>query len=505
LLTKHGDNLSTARQHVKLPRLNCGGGWSFETCCANLASVKIVTDSTMKTKSFPWIAGVLLPAVICALPGSCATAPAKRPPNILLIVSDDLGYADLGVQGCKDIPTPNIDSLARNGVRFTSGYVSCPVCSPTRAGLMTGRYQQRFGHELNPGPAQSAAPNFGLPLEETTLADRLKKLGYVTGAFGKWHLGYKPAFHPMKRGFDEFYGFLGGAHSYIDNRDDANPVQDGGKPVAKVTYTTDMFAAAAADFISRNKDKPFFVYLPFNAVHTPLQAKEQDLNRFESIPSDPRRTLAAMLFSMDAAVGRVLGRLRELKLEEETLIFFISDNGGPTVGNGSRNNPLRGLKGQVYEGGIRVPFLIQWRSHLPAGKVDDRPVIALDILPTAVAAAGGGISAEWKLDGVNLLPYLTGDQKGTPHENLFWRLGEQHAVRQGDWKLLVPPHGSKPELYNLAKDIGEVRNVADQEPEKLQALQKAYDEWGAQLAGPKWKGNRRAAKRAAAKVKEARN
>ena len=261
---------------------------------------------------------------------SIASAAGAARPNILVIVADDLGYADLGVQGCKDIPTPHIDSLAKNGVRFTSGYVSCPVCSPTRAGLMTGRYQQRFGHEFNPGPALAAEPDFGLSLKEVPLPQRLKDLGYVTGMFGKWHLGYQPQFHPLKRGFDEFLGFLGGSHSYVDNRDGANPVQRGTKPVNEVTYTTEMFAAAATDFVARHKADPFFVYLPFNAVHGPLQATDKYLKRFESISDPKRRTFAAMLSAMDDGVGQVLDKLRELGLEENTLIVFFSDNGGPT-------------------------------------------------------------------------------------------------------------------------------------------------------------------------------
>jgi len=478
--------------------------WCFETSCANFTSVKIATDQTMRTKLSHWRPGLIAAILTSAFLLQCKGAPPDRKPNILLIVADDLGYADLGVQGCKDIPTPNIDSLAKNGVRFTSGYVSCPVCSPTRAGLMTGRYQQRFGHEFNPGPARYAAANFGLPLEETTLADRLKRLGYATGMFGKWHLGYKPEFHPLKRGFDEFLGFLGGAHSYIDNEDVANPVMRGKEPVPSVTYTTEMFGDGAVEFIGRHKEHPFFVYLPFNAVHSPLQATDKYWKRFDSITVKKRHTYAAMLSAMDDAVGRVVDKLRELKLEEQTLIFFISDNGGPTPQTTSRNDPLRGFKGQVFEGGIRLPFIIQWKGHIPAGKVDDRPVISLDILPTAVVAAGGKIQPNWKLDGVNLLPYLTGENPGTPHKNLFWRFGEQHAIRQGDWKLLVPPKSNTPELYNLAKDISETSNLTSQEPEKLKALQKIYDEWNAQLAKPRWIG-RYPGKRAKRAAKGARN
>ncbi len=485
-------------------REQSGLRWLIETNRATFPSSHTVTGSTMKTKSSRSIAAWFVATVLLVLARCVATASTDRPPNILLIVADDLGYADLGVQGCPDIPTPNIDSLAKNGVRFASGYVSCPVCSPTRAGLMTGRYQQRFGHELNPGPAQSASPNFGLPLDETTLASRLKQLGYVTGMFGKWHLGYQPEFHPMKRGFDEFLGFLGGAHSYIDNADTANPVMRGTEPVPSVTYTTEMFGNAAADFIARHRGVPFFVYLPFNAVHGPLQSQDKYWQQFASITEKNRRTYAAMLAAMDAAVGHVLDKLRDLKLEQDTLIFFISDNGGPTPHTTARNDPLRGYKGQVFEGGMRIPFIVQWKGRIPAGRVEDRPVISLDIHPTAVAAAGGKISPDWKLDGVNLLPYLKGETSGRPHEVLFWRFGAQHAIRQGDWKLLVSAPGGKAELYNLAGDIRESKNLAGQEPGKLASLQKTYDEWNAQLVPPRWKANRadRGAKRAAKKARK---
>ena len=359
----------------------------------------------------------------------------KRRPNIIVIVADDLGYADLGCQGCKDIPTPNIDTLAQNGVRFTSGYVSCPVCSPTRAGLMTGRYQQRFGHEFNPGPVARASSNFGLPLTEVTLADRLKAAGYATGMVGKWHLGTQPAYQPQQRGFDEFFGFLGGAHSYLNAlANGANPIRRGTTPVYEKEYLTDAFSREALAFIDRHQKEAFFLYLPFNAVHAPLEGARKYLDRFANIQNDKRRTFAAMLSAMDDAVGAVLTKLRQAGIEQETLIFFFSDNGGPTRQTTSRNDPLRGFKGQVLEGGIRIPFLIQWKSHLPAGMVYERPVISLDILPTAVAAAGIELPPEAKLDGVSLLPYLNGEKSGQPHEALYWRYGrnQQFARATGN-------------------------------------------------------------------------
>jgi len=412
---------------------------------------------------------------------------AARKPNILLLFADDLGYGDLGVQGCKDIPTPNIDSIARNGVRFTNGYVSCPVCSPTRAGLMTGRYQQRFGHEFNPGPPGEADDVFGLPLTETTIADRLKALGYSTGMVGKWHLGYRPDLHPQKRGFEEFFGFLGGSHPYLDaGFNSNNPILRGTERVNETDYLTDAFAREAVSFVERHKQHPFFLYLALNAVHNPLQATEKYLSRFASVQDQRRRTYAAMLSAADDAVGRVLATVRQAKLEQDTLVFFISDNGGPTPQTTSRNDPLSGTKGQVYEGGIRVPFLAQWKGRLPEGKVYDQPAIALDVHPTAVTAAGGTVASDWKLDGANLLPSLDGSSKKPPHDRLFWRFGPQAAVRMGGWKLVLL-QGEPPQLYNLAQDIGEKNDLATREPARVKQLQAAYDEWNAQLAEPRWK------------------
>lgn len=431
--------------------------------------------------------------------GSAAQA---RQPNILLIVGDDMGYGDIGVQGAKDIQTPAIDSLARNGVRFTNGYVSGPYCSPTRAALLTGRYQQRYGHEFNPGPAQSAEKNVGLPLTETTLADRLKAAGYRTGLVGKWHLGYQPGFHPMQRGFQEFFGFLGGSHSYIDAKaDSANPILRGTQPVDEPEYLTDAFRREALNFIDRHKSDSWFLFLSFNAVHGPLQAVPKYLERYKDIPDERRRTYAAMMSAMDDAIQVVLSKLRDLKLEEETLIFFVSDNGGPPV-NASRNSPLRGTKAETWEGGIRVPFLLQWKGRMPRAKTYDHPVIQFDIVPTALAAAGVAIQSDWKLDGVNLLPYLLGEKKGPPHEALYWRFGQQMAIRMGDWKLVKAPENrdsevrrrrsedpaspSGAQLFNLTNDIGEKTNLAEKETDRVRMLESAWKSWNSQLEPPRW-------------------
>src|SRR5688572_28548236 len=307
---------------------------------------------------------------------SQAQARAARPPNIVVIVADDMGYADIGVHGAKDIPTPNIDALANSGIRFTNAYVTGPYCSPTRAGLMTGRYPQRFGHEFNIGGTATHA-EAGLPLEEVTLADRLKAAGYRTAIFGKWHLGSVARFRPRARGFDEFFGFLAGAHSYVAVAQGQNPIMDGDSIPNRIDYLTDAIGGRAVEFINRNKARPFFLYVAFNAVHVPMQATEKYLSRFPSL-SEPRRTYAAMLSAMDENIGRTLGALRANGLEENTLVFFFSDNGGPTIVggvNGSRNDPLRGSKRQTWEGGIRVPFIVSWKGRIAPGRTDSRPII----------------------------------------------------------------------------------------------------------------------------------
>lgn len=424
----------------------------------------------------------------------------NRPPNIVIIVADDMGYADLGVQGSKDIPTPSIDALAASGIRFTDAYVSGPYCSPTRAGLMTGRYPERFGHEFNFG----VQPGLGLPLDEPTIADRLKAAGYRTALFGKWHLGADEQHHPMNRGFDEFFGFLGGAHSYFETpATGPTAIFDGRTPVSVPAYLTDTLTGRAVEFIQRNRERPFLLYVPFNAVHTPMHATDKYLSRVAQISDSTRRTYAAMLSAMDDGVGRIIAALRAERLESNTLIVFFSDNGGPTMPgttiNGSSNAPLRGSKRQTWEGGIRVPFVISWKGHLEAGKVDARPIIQLDVLPTALAAAGLAVLKQWKLDGVNLLPFLTGKRSDPPHEALYWRLGDNLAIRQGNWKLVKtsegPLRGADPDtlntlvgagLYDLSSDLGEQHDLAAQRPDKMKELAEAWRRWNRELAKPLW-------------------
>ena len=439
-------------------------------------------SNTLNRREFLRLAGA--GAAALATPFPAFIAEAARRPNVIVILADDQGYAEAGVQGGKDVPTPGIDSIAKNGVRFTDGHVSCPVCSPTRAGLMTGRYQQRFGHEFNPGPPGSAADTFGLPLTETTIAARMKSAGYVTGLVGKWHLGYTEKYLPLDRGFDEFFGFPGGAHTYFgEGAGQENHIMRGNDPVDEKEYLTDAFGREAVSFIERHKEKPFFLYLAFNAVHAPLQAPEKYLSRFPKIEDQKRRTFAAMLSAMDDAIGKVLDTVRKNDLENDTLIIYLSDNGGPTASTTSRNDPLRGFKGQVYEGGHRIPYMMQWKGHLPAGKVYTKSVISLDIAPTALAAVGAE-PKDAKFDGVNLLPFLTSDS-GTPHEALYWRFGSQHAIRKGDWKLLATG-GGVTELYNLADDLSEKTDLASQKPDKVKELSELYDKWNSELIAPLW-------------------
>ncbi|MDB6056605.1 MAG: sulfatase [Verrucomicrobiales bacterium] len=421
---------------------------------------------------------------------ACASTQAaqKGKPNILFIVGDDMGYSDVGFQGCKDIPTPNLDKLAASGVRFTSGYVSAPYCSPSRAGMLTGRYQEKFGHEFNP-----SSPGSGLPTNQVTIADRLKKVGYHTGLVGKWHEGNEAWFHPQKRGFDEFFGFLGGSHSYLK----WNGMLRGTEPVSGEEYFTDAFGREASSYIEKNKNEPWFLYLAFNAVHTPMDATEDRIKLFAKIDDTKRRTYAAMMYAMDQNIGRVLAKLEETGQAENTYVIFFADNGGPvmpgTTMNASHNDPLRGGKRTTLEGGIRVPFIVSWKNHLKPA-VYDNMAFTLDMTATALKIAGADTK---NLDGVNLMPYVTGKNNGQPHDVLYWRFGDQMAIRIGDYKLVrydqnadlkvgrkLPAVG--PFLYNLKTDIGETKDLSKEMPDKLHELQAKWDQWNKTLAKPAW-------------------
>jgi arylsulfatase A-like enzyme len=436
-----------------------------------------------------------------------ARAAGSDRPNVVIILADDMGYGDVGFNGCKDIATPNIDSLAAHGVRFANGYVSQPLCSPSRAGLMTGRYEEQFGHENNP----AYLPNddkIGLPLDQVTLAQVMRDAGYATGAVGKWHLGAAPCFWPNARGFTEYFGFLGGGHVYMPYKkgdplyqeyvkhalknslfgEYLRPVMRNDKPVGFNEYMTDALANEAESFITRHKSEPFFLYLAFNAVHSPLEAPDKYVSRFPDIADKRRRTYAGMTSAMDDGIGRVLKTLRDNRLEDKTLIWFMSDNGGPVYTEmPTHNAPLRGYKHQVYEGGIHVPFVAQWRGHLPEGTVYEQPSISLDIFPTVAAVTAAKVPEKVKLDGVNLLPYVTGKISTPPHDALYWRnrsAGYQWAVRQGDYKLLDV--GNTVQLYDLKDDLPEAKDLAASMPDVVARLQKLHDAWNAKLIEPLW-------------------
>ncbi len=430
---------------------------------------------------------------------------AADKPNILVVVVDDLGYADIGVHGGKLVPTPHIDALAASGVRCTNGYVSAPYCSPSRAGFLTGRYQTRFGHEFNPHVGDEA--KLGLPLDQRTLADQLRSAGYATGAIGKWHQGFSPAHHPQSRGFDDYFGFLVGGHNFVLHKD-ATPVFGSahshdliyrGREVQKLDgYTTDLFTDEALAFVDRNAKKPWFLYLAYNAVHTPLEIIEQHASRIPASITDPaRRGYVSLLLGLDDAIGRVTAHLRKTGQEQNTLVCFFSDNGGSGTKpffayNTGVNRPLRGDKGQTLEGGIRVPFFVSWPGKLAAGKVYDSPVIALDIFPTAVTLAG--LPTPSNVDGVNLLPHLTGENPAAPHEALYWRFGPQKAVRAGQWKLvdwrnMNAKQNSGWELYDLANDVGEQHNLAATQPQRVAQLAQQWEQWNTKNIAPLWHGS----------------
>jgi len=432
------------------------------------------------------IAGLALAAWI-----ACGALGAEKP-NVLLIVSDDHGYADVGFQGCKDIPTPHLDRLAREGLRCTSGYVTHPFCSPTRAALMTGRYQQRFGHETNPFHDPNDHRE-GLPTMERLLPTFLRNAGYVTGWIGKWHLGAAPEFSPLKRGFVETFGFIGGGHRYQNwtvnpAAEYQVPILRNGEPAAVTNHLTIAFGEEAAAFIRRHKAEPWFLYLAFNAPHTPHEPTPGRLARFASITNATRRAYAAQVSLLDDAIGEALAALRETGQQQRTLVFFFSDNGGPITVNGSINAPLRAGKGAVYEGGVRVPFVVSWPGRLPTGRDYAQPVSSVDVFTTALAVAGVPMPTDRKYDSVNLLPFLTGEKSGAPHDRLFWRTSNgQWAARGGNAKL-VRQSGKSDEIYDLSTDISETNDLAAAESDTSKQLASAVDAWNKELVPPAFPG-----------------
>ena len=435
-------------------------------------------------------------------------------PNVVLILADDLGYGDIGANGGETIATPHIDALARRGVRLTQGYVSHPVCSPSRAGLLTGRYQQRHGWEFNPAGRDR---NAGMSTDEPTVADAMRAAGYRTGLIGKWHLGSQPQHHPVNRGFDEYFGMVEGGSIYIDA--DVPGVESRGKPrigrpnkimrgldeeVVVDGYLTDRFTDEAVAFVERNARSPFFLFLSHKTPHTPLQATAKYLDRYRHIDDAATRIYAAMVASLDDSVGAVVAALEREGLRDDTLIVFLSDNGcAGYVANACSNAPLRGFKRHFHEGGIRVPFIVSWPNGVPEGGVFRHTASSLDLMDTFLAAAGHGEVSD---DSVSLIPYLDGTHVGAPHDYLFWRAGPNWAVRDQRWKLisynrtdftrqdldptgrLAPPEGGWPYdspkgqitlLYDLTNDPSETVNYAASRPEEVERLTKAWTTWNA--------------------------
>ena len=433
------------------------------------------------------------------------TFSASAKPNFVIFLADDLGYGDVGYQG-GDVPTPNIDSIASEGVVFTDGYITCPVCAPSRAGLLTGRYQQSFGFWDNIGPFRvSKEVEPGIPLDIPILSERLNELGYVCGLFGKTHEGDTEEMMAFNR-WDEFFGFNNGASNYLPGMNrDHNPIfhnqkiinqsyekngisrdeinRKGVLQIDRKEYLTDLIADYTISFIEENRDRPFLCYLPFNAIHGPFQAPKDLYEKYASEKNHQRRLNMAMLDSMDQNIGWVLKTLKKLDLEKDTLVIFLSDNGGHEE---SPNLPLRGKKATYWEGGIRVPFCLKWPGRLEAGQAYRKPVISLDLLPTLVKAAGASIDPSWKLDGVDLMPYLLGSSKGPPHKNLYWTWGSRKAIRAGKYKALSQDSGKSWQLYDLKKDLSEQKDLGAEQASKLDQLVKRFKSWEKELMPQQW-------------------
>ncbi|MGJ8641010.1 MAG: sulfatase-like hydrolase/transferase [Opitutaceae bacterium] len=420
-----------------------------------------------------------------------ATAHAADRPNIIVIMADDMGFADAGFTGSTDIKTPNLDKLAASGVIFKQGYVTHPFCGPSRAGFMAGRYQHRFGFETNPA-FDPANPIMGIDPAEVLFPKRLQQVGYTTGVIGKWHLGAAQDFHPNNRGFDYFYGFLGGGHDYF-RIDMSQPLKEGyldglmrnKRPADFEGYLTTALSNDAVKFVNDNKDKPFFLFLSYNCPHAPVQAPKEDIARYAHIKDQKRRGYAAMVDVMDRGIGSVVNALKEHGIYDNTLIVFLSDNGGPqsskkqpTKGNGSNNGDYRGGKGSLYDGGVHVPFMASWPAKYPAGLVYEYPVISLDIARTAVEIAGGNAMSGPQMEGVDLTPFVTGQKKRAPHEALFWRGGPHWSVLASDGtKHLKDKDSQNPQMFYLPSDVTESNDILQQKPERANELRAQWEIW----------------------------
>jgi N-acetylgalactosamine-6-sulfatase len=423
---------------------------------------------------------------------------AASPPNLIFILADDLGYGDLGCMGCPDIKTPNIDRLAAEGVKFTDFYANAPVCTPTRTGFLTGRGQQRCGFEFAFGYQVEQSrrvngqwvpePDFhglGLPLTETTLAQRLKIAGYATGIFGKWHQGFKDEYNPIHRGFDEYFGELLGhadfyKHTYYDG---TYALRDGLKPVKRQGYLTDLINERAVEFIRKHEGKPFFMYVPHLAVHAPWQAPdapESPMVTKETMHHGTRQIYKSMVERIDLGVGQILDELDRQGVSNNTLVVFSSDNGGERL---SRNAPLFHHKATLWEGGIRVPCVMRWPAKYPKGKVTHQPAITMDLHATFLAAASVPLPKEKPLDGMDLTPLITG-VSAPVERTFFWRMDrtnrKQKAIRHGRWKYLNDGN-TMDLLFDLEADISERTNLGYQEPQILGDLKARLKAWEAEM------------------------
>ncbi|MBK1790936.1 sulfatase family protein [Persicirhabdus sediminis] len=452
--------------------------------------------------------GILLSASSIAAAESVNAEDVSKP-NIVVIYIDDMGYADLGAnQAGVYTQTPSMDALAASGVRFENGYVTSPMCGPSRASLVTGKYQARTGYEQHKGARRQDENTLdGLRLSESTMADYMKEAGYRTFAFGKWHLGSSAEQLPHKRGFDEYWGLVEpGNQNFLRSFQVEKGIVFWDEPVTvndKSMYLSEVYTDKAIDFVNRQHEaeQPFFMYMSYTAMHGPNEAtgdykerireyfdkngyevpKNADGHRQFNTPREKRIKGLAELWQMDTEIGRFLDRLEELGLRENTIVFAISDNGGKPEDNGSWNVPFGGQKGQIYEGGIRVPYIVSWPKQIPAGQVFSEPVVQIDVLPTILAAAGQPIPEA--IDGVNLTPFLQGKKKGAPHDAIYWRVGDNWAIQKGGWKLV---HATRdfftfsddpPQLFNLNNDPYESTDLSQQEPERMQQLRKQWEEW----------------------------
>ena len=439
------------------------------------------------------IISLSLAALLCsAVPVAAKKKNNTKKPNVILIVADDLGNADVGYNNLRsDIKTPNIDQLATSGVRFTTGYVTGPVCGPSRAGMLTGTYQQTFGFNDNPGPFRRS-PDIkpGIPLNVPTVAEHMQSAGYTTGAIGKWHVGGQEnrQFIPTNRGFDHYYGFLGGAASYFSEDQSSFKFLRNEQLVAKPqNYLTDVFGDESVQFINDHKEDPFFLYVAFNAVHTPLQVPDSLLHKFDHIKNLKRRQLVAMQYAMDCNIGKILSALEANDLDDRTMIVFISDNGGKPGNNESYNTPYNGMKGTLWEGGIRLPFAMKLPGVIPANTVYKNSVISLDIMPTVLAAVGAEVPKD--IDGVNLLPHITNKKQEAPHETLFWWINKKWAIRDSEWKLMYDDKAKKEYLFKISEDISEQNDVHEQYPEVVKRLKKEFNQWKEAAMLPLWGWN----------------